>query len=238
MKRCIGAVILGFPIWLGSRVGRGKTVSLVTEYCHYEGALARAYRLPIFAVLEKGVEERVFFNRYAGDVMIRLPIQVHPTWVTKIAFRDFLNGWNRRLGKRKDVFLAYSGNLEGTAESIKNVLMCLGASVLDWKSDFVGGRTILEQVEDAARRTSGGVFLFTRDDLLKGKGDLAVPRDNVIFEAGYFAHSKGHERVLVIRERGAKMPGDLGGVIYETLANRTNIRGLEERLQRFLEAAI
>jgi len=42
--------------------------------------------------------------------------------------------------------------------------------------------------------------------MLKGKGELAVPRDNVIFEAGYFAHSKGHERVLVIRGQGAKMP--------------------------------
>jgi hypothetical protein len=182
----------------------GKTVSLVTEYCHYEGALARAYRIPILAVLEEGVGESVFFNRYAGDLPIRLPMQAHPTWVTENTFRDFLNGWNRRLGERKDVFLAYSGNLEGTAESIKNTLMELGATVLDWKSDFVGGRTILEQVEDAARRTSGGVFLFTRDNMLKGKGELAVPRDNVIFEAGYFAHSKGHERVLVIREQGVK----------------------------------
>jgi hypothetical protein len=224
MQRCIGAAILGFPIWQCLRPAGGKTVSLVTEYCHYEGALARAYRLPILAILEEGVEERVFFNRYAGDLPVRLPMQAQPTWVTENAFRDFLNGWNRRLGERKDVFLAYSGNLEGTAESIKNTLMELGATVLDWKSDFVGGRTILEQVEDAARRTSGGVFLFTRDNMLKGKGELAVPRDNVIFEAGYFAHSKGHERVLVIRGQGAKMPADLGGVVYETFADRTNVQ--------------
>jgi len=238
MQRCIGAAILGFPIWQCLRPAGGKTVSLVTEHCHYEGALARAYRLPILAILEEGVEERVFFNRYAGDLPVRLPMQAQPTWVTENAFRDFLNGWNRRLGERKDVFLAYSGNLEGTAESIKNTLMELGATVLDWKSDFVGGRTILEQVEDAARRKSGGVFLFTRDNMLKGKGELAVPRDNVIFEAGYFAHSKGHERVLVIRGQGAKMPADLGGVVYETFADRTNVQDLNERLRRFLEVAI
>jgi hypothetical protein len=34
------------------------------------------------------------------------------------------------------------------------------------------------------------------------------------------------------------MPADLGGVIYETFADRTNFHGLEERLWRFLEAAI
>ena len=52
MQRCIGAAILGFPIWQCLGPEGGKTVSLVTEYCHYEGALARAYRLPILAVLE------------------------------------------------------------------------------------------------------------------------------------------------------------------------------------------
>jgi CAP12/Pycsar effector protein, TIR domain len=238
MQRCIGAAILGFPIWQCSGTAGGKAASLVTEYCHYEGAIARTYGLPILALLEEGVEERVFFNRYAGDAFIRIPAHANPSWVTESNFRGFLESWNRRLGERKDVFLAYSGKLEGTAENIKIVLTRLGATVLDWNSDFVGGRTILEQVEDAARRTSGGVFLFTRDDRFKGKGEQAAPRDNVIFEAGFFAHAKGHERVLVIREQGAKMPADLGGVVYETLTDRSNVHGLEERLQRFLEVAI
>ena len=236
IRRCIGAAILGFPIWKSS--GAGKPVSLVTEYCHYEGAIARTYGLPILAVLEEGVEERVFFNRYAGDPVIKPPLEADHTWVTEDRFQNFLVGWNRRLGERKDVFLAYSGELEGTAKNIKTVLTSFGATVLDWKSDFVAGRTILEQVEDAARCTSGGLFLFTRDDILKVKGEQAAPRDNVIFEAGFFAHSKGHERVLIIREQGAKMPADLGGVVYETLDDRSSTRGLEERLRRFLETAI
>ncbi len=28
---------------------------------------------------------------------------------------------------------------------------------------------------------------------------VAAPRDNVIFKAGFFARSKGHERVLIVR---------------------------------------
>ena len=238
MQHCIGAAILGFPIWQCSEVKSGTSALLVTEYCHYEGAIARTCGLPILAVLEDGVEERVFFNRYAGDPFIRFPADADPTWAAGSAFRDFLNNWNMRIGERRDIFLAYSGKQEGIAKSVYAILTALGATVLDWKRDFAGGPTILEQVEDAARRTSGGVFLFTRDDPFKGKGKQAAPRDNVIFEAGFFIRSKGHQRVLVIREEGAKMPADLGGVIYEPLTERGDVPGLEERLRLFLEASI
>lgn len=89
-----------------------------------------------------------------------------------------------------------------------------------------------------SRRTTGGVFLFTRDDSLEGEDELAAPRDNVVFEAGFFAHAKGRERVLIIREKGAKIPADLGGNIYAMLSDKTNIGPLEARLKRFLETAI
>jgi hypothetical protein len=237
MQRCIGAAVLGFPIWKSARLVGGNTTSLVTEYCHYEGAVARAYGLPILAVLEEGVEERVFFNRYGGDAVIRPPAQAGASWVTDATFRRFLEGWKSRISERRDVFLAYSGALEGTAVKLKAMLTALDVTVLDWKRDFVGGRTILEQVEDAAKRTSGGVFLFTRDDVL-GNGEQAAPRDNVIFEAGFFAAAKGHDRVLIIREAGAKMPADLGGVVYENLVGRSKTSGLKERLQRFIEGAL
>ena len=169
MQRCIGAAILGFPIWQCLGATAGRTVSLVTEYCHYEGAIARTYGLPILAVLEDGVEERVFFNRYAGDPFIRVPAQADRTWVAGTSFRAFLDNWNTRIGERRDIFLAYSGKLEGTAHGIKGMLTRLGATVLDWKTDFAGGPTILEQVEDAARRTSGGVFLFNMRRPAQGK---------------------------------------------------------------------
>ena len=238
MRRCIGAAILGLPIWKCADIAGGESVSLVSEYCHYEGALARAYGLAILSVLEEGVAERVFFNRYAGDPIIRPPAGADLTWVHDADFRGFLESWQRRLLERRDIFLAYSGELAGTAKSIEEILTRAGATVLDWKRDFVAGRTILEQVEEAARRTSGGVFLFTRDDARKGKGALATPRDNVIFEAGFFTQSKGHERVLIIREKGAKMPADLGGVVYETLSERSNTSDLDERIRKFVDTAL
>lgn len=238
MKRCIGAAVLGLPIWRARSMVKNEPFSLVSEYCHYEGAMARVYGLPILAAIESNTAERVLFNHYAGDTAKVIPVDADPAWAAQDDFRAFLGTWHSQLSERKDIFLAYSGKLVGTAASIHNILTSLGATVLDWKRDFVGARTILEQVDDAARRTSGGVFLFTRDDRIKGGVAQAAPRDNVIFEAGFFANAKGHERTLIIREEGVKMPADLGGVIYESLPDRADVSSLEERLRLFLNVAI
>jgi predicted nucleotide-binding protein len=78
--------------------------------------------------------------------------------------------------------------------------------------------------------------MFTRTDKLEGQGDKAAPRDNVVFEAGYFAHAKGHQRVLIIREDGAKMPADLGGTIYAPLADRSDIDPIAGQLESFVSS--
>ena len=57
-------------------------------------------------------------------------------------------------------------------------------------------------------------MLLTKDDNFIGEENYAAPRDNVIFEMGLFMEAKGRERVLVVREEGAKMPADLRGGIY------------------------
>jgi predicted nucleotide-binding protein len=74
------------------------------------------------------------------------------------------------------------------------------------------------------------------------QAEQAVPRDNVVFEAGFFANAKGPERVLIIREEGAKMPADLGGDIYAPLPRRNRARPdisvVEPRIRRFLTSAL
>ena len=57
----------------------------------------------------------------------------------------------------------------------------------------------------------------------------------MVFEAGYFAAAKGRDRVLIIREEGAKMPADLGGNIYLSLAVRDDIRPIESAIRDFVE---
>jgi predicted nucleotide-binding protein len=143
-----------------------------------------------------------------------------------------------KLNDRRDIFLGYAGRSSPTASAIKTNLQSLGATVLDWQTDFIPGRTILNQIEQAAARSVGGIFLFTKDDhLAEPSPDAeAVPRDNVVFEAGYFIGLKGKNNVLIIREAGSKLPADLGGDIYAALPGEGGIQSIERVLKAFLAA--
>jgi hypothetical protein len=96
-------------------------------------------------VLEEDVAERGFFARYAGDPVIKVPVQADPSWVTQEPFRLFPNRWKEMIGRRRDFFLAYSSKLQATTDSIRTILNRVGATVLDWKQDSVAGKTILDE---------------------------------------------------------------------------------------------
>ena len=116
--------------------------------------------------------------------------------------------------------------------------MSLGVKVLDWQTDLIPGSTILEQIQHAASICTGGIFLLTRDDdLMNSKlREKSAPRDNVVFEAGYFIGLKGKRNVLIVRETGSKMPADLGGDIYASLKDKSDLGSVEKTIQGFIKA--
>jgi predicted nucleotide-binding protein len=111
-------------------------------------------------------------------------------------------------------------------------------AVRDWEIHFAAGGTILDELLEASRTCLGAIMLLTRDDEIFGDEGSAAPRDNVIFEMGLFMEAKGRERVLVIREQGAKMPADIGGGIYVSLQNRNDISPIQLKLLDFIEKRI
>lgn len=234
MKRCQGALILAFPRWTFS--DGNQQVSFPTEYNHYEGALAHARRLPILTIAERGIEDRGVVWNGGGNPILWAPRDADENWLESESFKHRFQIWEETLKERRDVFLGYSSQAKNTAQAIHLFISGLGLKVLDWSMDFFGGGTILEEIERADRLCTCGIFLFTTDDLLESPvADRAAPRDNVVFEAGYFIRSKGKERVLIIREEGAKMPADLGGNIYLHLPDRNDTSKIETRLRNFLE---
>ena len=211
---------------------QGQEALLPTEFNHYEGALAHTLGLPTLVLVQKNVRRRVVFDMSFGGYVGEFDANASLEWLHTQEFRVPFHYWTDLLEERRDVFLGYSSSSEATAASIKRFLLSMGAKVLDWQTDFIPGRTILDQIEQAAAPSIGGIFLFTKDDDLvdRGQPDKAVPRDNVIFEAGYFIGLKGKRNVLVIREAGSKMPADLGGDIYASLLDKTNITPIERSL--------
>jgi hypothetical protein len=232
MRRCVGAVFIGLPRWiLTTPAGQWR---LATEYSYFEAGMAVTLGLSRLVVVEEALLDRVVFSK-SYEFIASVPQDAGPDWLESPAFQHAFQGWQSRIGQHRDVFLGYSGKSAGLAKNIKQYLALLGVTVLDWKTDFVPGTTILEQIQETAKRCSGGIFLFTKDDQMAGDAEQAAPRDNVVFEAGYFSAAKGKERVLIVRETGSKMPADLGGDIYAGLDDRSDITSIEQDIRKFVE---
>jgi hypothetical protein len=160
----------------------------------------------------------VFDGTYKGWVGI-IPSRPTPKWLTTPQFTVPFGHWRRELEKRRDVFLGYCSASEKVA------------------ADFDPASTILTRIAEAANRCGAGIFLFTKDDVFSSDAGAtrAAPRDNVVFEAGYFIAHKVKSRVLIVLEDGAKMPADLGGDIYAGFDSRpTAASEIGPTVQKFL----
>lgn len=237
-RRCCGAVFIGTPRWVLELKG-GEELRFASEYCHYEAGVIETLKLPRLVLREDDLVPRVVFGDNFGGYIARVPRDAASDWLdTDEHFQHIFSSWRSQLEQRRDLFLGYCSNAADVADKVKAHLAELGASVLDWKTDFAPAGSIFEQIVAASERCSAGIFLFTKDDPLKGQKDHASPRDNVVFEAGYFACAKGKERVLIVREAGSKMPADLGGDIYALLEDRTDIDPIKSTLEKFLETRL
>jgi len=230
MRRCVGAVIFALP----RRTLSDQTL-LPTEWNHYEGAVANTVGLPTLILVEWGIADTGIAYMGGGKPILFKPPDADVGWLKEETFRHRFTLWLDQLKERRDVFLGYCSKARDTANAINLFLTKHGVSVLDW-ADFSAGGNILDEIERASSISSAGIFLFTQDDLLEEvQGDRAAPRDNVVFEAGYFTQSKGRERVLIIRENGVKMPADIGGNIYLPLKDQKDISSIEAQLRSFVE---
>jgi hypothetical protein len=235
MRRCHGALILAFAQWDAVRTNN-STAMLPTEYNHYEGAVALTLDKETLIIKDDIVAFRGVTFQGGGRYILSIPPSANPTWLDSKEFKTHFDAWSKNIENRHHVFFGYSGQAIDTANRIIKYLNSLNVKVRDWQIDFRPAGTILGEIEEAARKTLGGIFLFTKDDdLVSGDQAYAAPRDNVVFEAGYFMHAVGKEKSLIIRENGAKMPADVGGAIYLDLKDRNNTASIETSLRKFVE---
>ena len=144
-RRCVGAAILGIARWQFQDV-EGQTALLPTEFNHYEGALARTLGLPTLVLVQRNVRRRVVFDMSFGGYVGEFEPDADLNWLHCDAFRVPFLYWRNLLEERRDVFLGYCSSSAATAAAVKRYLLSIGARVLDWQSDFIPGRTILDQI--------------------------------------------------------------------------------------------
>jgi hypothetical protein len=229
MRNCVGWAVIAFPRW------QTENGFIASEFINYEGAVAHSLKLPMLTLLDKRIQRRGVFSESGGNYICAIPDQVTPAWLESPDFCRQFQDWTKKIEQRFDLFFGYSTEASETASQIYHYLTSvLGLTVLDWKVNFRPARFILDEIQHAASISSGGIFLFTKDDKLEGTETKAAPRDNVILEAGMFIQAKGKNKVLIVREAGAQMPADLGGDIYLLLENRNYIKPVEEDIKKFV----
>jgi hypothetical protein len=236
MTRCHGALILAFARW---RDPSGNAqLAMPTVWNHFEGAFAVALKKEILVITEQNVAADGIAWGGGGQIVLTAPTTAGPEWLNSSYAKPQIDAWIEAVNRTKDLFLAYSSKARATANDIQKLLSARGVTVLDWEIHFAAGSTILDELLQASRSCLGAIMLLTKDDNFLGEEGYAAPRDNVIFEMGLFMESKGRERVLVVREEGAKMPADIGGGIYLSLKDRNDISPIQMKLLDFVDKRI
>ena len=209
-----------------------------TVWNHFEGAYALALRKELLVIREGNVAADGITWDGGGQIVLTMRDGDGPEWLETPYAKTQIDAWIDVVKSIDDVFLAYSSKARATANDINKFLSSRGVSVRDWEIDFRPGGTILDELIEASRSCLGAVMLLTKDDEFFGEVNFAAPRDNVIFEMGLFMEAKGRERVLVVREEGAKMPADIHGGIYLSLQDRNDITPIQTKLLDFVEKRI
>jgi len=237
MRRCHGAIVLGFAQWYDTH--HNPPAIMPTESTHLEGALALSLDKQMLIIKEEEVAFKGINSMDGGEYILSIPAGAAESWLNSADFQTQFTAWKTAISNRHHVFFGYSSGATNTANRIIRYLHNIGVRVRDWQMDFRPAGTILDEIEEAAKTCLGGIFLFSTDDeILSGDTTHAAPRDNVVFEAGFFMHAVGRERSLIIRQESAKMPADVGGGIYLSLQDPQNTSTIETSLRQFIETRI
>lgn len=102
-------------------------------------------------------------------------------------------------------------------ESVARLVEKQGIEAVILSEQVNQGKTIIEKFERYSD-VAGAICLFTGDDIVKEdkneNGNSKRPRQNVVFETGFFIGKIGRGSVIIIANRDIEMPSDLSGVVY------------------------
>lgn len=141
-------------------------------------------------------------------------------------FRHLAREMARRLFQRNElvnathdkirVFIVSSVEALPIAQAIQNAFEHDPFTVTVWTDGvFRAANYAIESLEDAVDQSDFAIAIAQPDDLTHSRGAVEPsPRDNVIFELGFFMGRLGRHRALLLEPRGedVKLPSDLTGL--------------------------
>lgn len=130
---------------------------------------------------------------------------------------------------RPRVFFISSAESLPVAKAIRHGLRYTDADSLIWSDDdiFPPGMYPLEVLENEVNQADFGIAIAHPDDIVRSRSnESAAPRDNVIFELGFFMSRLSRKRtILLVPKVGAdlKLPSDFKGltpIMYTPLTGK------------------
>ncbi len=121
-----------------------------------------------------------------------------------------------------DIFIVH-GHDDAAKESVARFIEQLQLRPIILHEQANQGRTVIEKFEDHSN-VGYAVVLLTPDDLGAAKNEpekrTARPRQNVVFELGYFIGKLGRNRVCALYKEGVDIPSDYRGVLYVSMDDK------------------
>ncbi len=139
------------------------------------------------------------------------------------------NSLIRAPNARPRVFFISSAESLSVAKALRHGLKYTEADSLIWSDEdiFPPGMYPLEVLENEVNQADFGVAIAHPDDIVRSrKSESAAPRDNVIFELGFFMSRLGRKRtILLVPKMGEdlKLPSDFKGltpIMYTPLTGK------------------
>ena len=120
--------------------------------------------------------------------------------------------------KKLQFFVAHGSDRDALAD-LQAMLKDLGIPYVVAIDEPHAGRPISQKVADLMRESSGGLFIFSADEVVTTAEGMTEkrPRMNVVFELGAAALQYG-KRIVLFKERDVVLPSDfsdLGHIEYE-----------------------
>jgi predicted nucleotide-binding protein len=114
------------------------------------------------------------------------------------------------------VFIISSAEAIEIARTVQNAFENDPFTVVVWTDGvFRASHYAIESLERMLDQTDVSIAIGEPDDITESRGDRrASPRDNVIFELGFFMGRLGRHRALLVEPRGeeVRLPSDLAGI--------------------------
>lgn len=118
------------------------------------------------------------------------------------------------------IFIASSFESREYAEDAYHALEELKATPMLWMDPaaFAAGLTNIENFETRAAGNEAALFIVTPDTVNAARGLFTQsPRDNILFELGYYMGRYGRRSVMMVCIDHVQLPSDIDGIVYRAI---------------------